>query len=282
MKKTFLFLGVLGISLSAIFVRGASAPSLVLAFYRMGFSALLLLPYCFHKCRRELRGLHAKDWLLAGLSGLFLGLHFAAYFESLRFTTIASSVVLVDAEVIFVAAGMYLLTKERLSPLAGLGALLALGGSAVIASGDFALGGTAFYGDLLALSGALFMAVYTMIGRLLRQRLSTAVYTLLVYIASALTLLIALLLSNQPLTGHGPEAMWAGLGMAVFCTLLGHSVFSWGLKYFPASYISTVKMMEPIFASLLGLLIFAEAPGFFTLLGGVVVLAGVWLCARHT
>lgn len=48
--------------------------------------------------------------------------------------------------------------------------------------------------------------------------------------------------------------------MAVCCTLLGHNVFSWGLKYLPPAFIATVKLMEPVFASVWGLLLFGERP----------------------
>ena len=67
----------------------------------------------------------------------------------------------------------------------------------------------------------------------------------------------------------------AGLGLAVFCTLLGHSVFSWGLKYEKASYISTVKFLEPVFASVWGILFLREVPSLATVLGGAVILGGV-------
>ena len=67
--------------------------------------------------------------------------------------------------------------------------------------------------------------------------------------------------------------------MALFCTLLGHSVLAWTLKFLPASFVSAVKSLEPVFASLLGLAIFGEVPGLFALLGGLVVVGGVLLCS---
>ena len=68
--------------------------------------------------------------------------------------------------------------------------------------------------------------------------------------------------------------------MAVFCTLMGHSVFSWGLKYLPPAFVSTAKLMEPVFASALGLLLFREVPGMLTVIGGIIIILAVILYSR--
>lgn len=280
MKRLIVLLGVAGVSLSAIFVRWATAPSLVLAFYRMAMAAVLLFPLVFWKNRAELRTLTGREWGLCAVSGAFLGLHFAAYFESLRWTSIASSVVLVDTEVLFVALGSLLILHKRLSGRAWLAVALAFGGSVIVAMADTAAGADALRGDLIALSGALFMAVYTMIGAVCRKRLSTNIYTFLVYSVAAAVLLVILLATGTPLGGYGSINYLSGLGMAVFCTLLGHSVFSWGLKYLPPAFISTVKLLEPVFASVWGLILFSERPGLLVILGGAVILSGIALYSR--
>ena len=280
MKRLLVVLGVAGVSLSAVFVRWSTAPSLVLALYRMAFSAALLAPYALLRHGQELTALPRREVLLCLASGACLGLHFAAYFESLRWTSIASSVVLVDTEVLFVALGSVLLLNKKLPGRAWLAVALAFGGSVVIALADTATGPDALRGDLIALSGALCMAVYTMIGAVCRRRLSTAVYTCLVYTAAAVTLLVITLAGGTPLAGYGAVNGLTALGMAVFCTLLGHSVFSWGLKYLPPAFISTVKLMEPVFASVWGLVLFAERPGLLTVLGGAVIICGIALYSR--
>ena len=281
-KRLVVLLGVVGVSLSAVFVRWSTAPSLILVLYRVGMAAALLTPSVLLRRREELRGLTGRDLLLCLASGAFLGLHFAAYFESLRYTSIASSGVLVDTEVLFVSLGTVLLFRQRLTGRAWLAVLLAFDGSVAIALADTAAGPDAVRGDLIALTGALCMAGYTMIGAVCRRRLSTTVYTWLVYAAAAVTVLAIALGRRLPLTGHGAVNWLTALGMAVFCTLLGHSVFSWGLKYLPAAFISTVKLLEPVFASVWGLLLFREVPGALTVLGGAVIILGVWLYGRET
>ena len=190
--------------------------------------------------------------------------------------------VLVDTEVLFVALGTVLVLRQRLSGRAWLAVTLAFGGSVVIAMADTAVGPDAVRGDIIALSGALCMAVYTMIGTVCRKNISTTVYTFLVYCSAALTVLVIALFSGLPLAGYGAENVLTAFGMAVFCTLLGHSVFSWGLKYLPPAFISTAKLLEPVFASVWGLALFGERPGLLTLLGGAVIIAGVALYSRTT
>ena len=190
--------------------------------------------------------------------------------------------VLVDTEVLFVALGTVLVLRQRLSGRAWLAVALAFGGSVVIAMADTAVGPDALRGDIIALSGTLCMAVYTMIGAVCRKNISTTVYTFLVYCSAALTVLVIALFGGLPLTGYGAENVLTALGMAVFCTLLGHSVFSWGLKYLPPAFISTAKLLEPVFASVWGLALFGERPGLLTLLGGAVIIAGVALYSRTT
>lgn len=282
MKRLAVLLGVAGVSLSAVLVRWSTAPSLILVLYRVGMAAALLAPYTLLRHREELRTLARREVLLCLASGAFLGLHFAAYFESLRWTSIASSVVLVDTEVLFVALGTVLVLRQRLSGRAWLAVALAFGGSVVIAMADTAVGPDAVRGDIIALSGALCMAVYTMIGAVCRKNISTTVYTFLVYCSAALTVLVIAFFSGLPLAGYGAENVLTAFGMAVFCTLLGHSVFSWGLKYLPPAFISTAKLLEPVFASVWGLALFGERPGLLTLLGGAVIIAGVALYSRTT
>ena len=142
MERLIVILGVVGVSLSAVFVRWSTAPSLVLATYRMAFAAALLTPLAWRR-REEFRALRRRELGLSLLSGAFLGCHFACYFEALRWTSIASAVVLVDAEVLFVALATVLILRRRLSGRAWLAVLLAFGGSVTVALADGSAGADA-------------------------------------------------------------------------------------------------------------------------------------------
>lgn len=276
MKKIIIILGVLGTAFSAILVRYSDAPSTVLVFYRMLFSVLLLSPAAllFHK--REFTGIGLREIGLCVGSGIFLGMHFFCYFQSLQYTGIASSVVLVDTEVFFVALGGVLFLRERLSALGWMSILITFAGSVVVVLGD--MGGGRMTGNILALCGAVCSAVYTLIGRSCRRRMSTTVYTWIVYFSAGMVVLPASFLTGNPVLPVSLRNLAVAMGLAVLCTLLGHSIFSWGLKYESASFISVVKLLEPVFASLLGILLFREMPAVTSMAGGILIIGGIVLC----
>lgn len=211
------------------------------------------------------------------LSGIFLALHFSFYFQSLAYTSIASSTVLVDTEVFFVAVVSILFMKEKITGMGKVSIVLTFAGSVVLALGDKGVGSNAVYGDILAVAGAFFVSLYTLIGRMERRKMTTTLYTFLVYTSSAATLAVYCLLSRTPVTGYEAKNYLLGLGLTLCCTFFGHSVFSWGLKYLPAAFISTAKLGEPVFATILGIFLFGQMPGVQQVAGGVVILIGLYL-----
>ena len=274
--KGVLILGVVGVSISAILVRYSQALSVITAVYRLGWTVLLLLPVVLLRFREELLRVRWRDVLLCTLSGICLALHFLTWFESLKWTGVAVSTVLVSTEVIFTALGFAFFLKGRIPPLGVAAILLAFGGSVVLALAG-GVQGSQLYGNLLALSAAVFVALYTLIGRIQRGYLSTTIYTFLTYLACFLTLLLMAVCSGTPLVGYGGREWLIGLGLAVLCTLMGHSLFSWCLKYLSPAYVSAVKLCEPVFSGLLAVPLFGEIPTPVQMLGGVIILGAVLL-----
>ena len=274
-----LMLGVVGIAMSAILVRYSQAPSVVTAVYRLGWTALLLLPVVLTKFRGELLHVTRRDVLLCALSGLCLALHFLTWFESLKWTGVAVSTVLVSTEVIFTALGFALFLKGRIPPLGWAAILLAFAGSTVLALAGGA-GQAVLYGNLLALASAVFVSVYTLIGSVQRAALSTTVYTFLTYLACLAALLVMALASHTPLIGYGGQEILIGLALAVLCTLMGHSLFSWCLKFLSPAYVSAVKLCEPVVSGLLAVPLFGEIPTLLQLGGMALVLGSVLLYTR--
>ena len=274
--------GILGISASAILVRFSAAPSAVTAAWRLLWTALLMTPVVLTKkqVQQEMRGLDKRTLLLSCVSGLFLAVHFAVWFESLKHTSVASSTTIVCTEVIWVCLGYCLFLKGKLSPKALLALAVTLGGSMLIAWSDSSSGGNHLYGDLLALAAAVAVAVYTLIGRVVRERVSTTVYTYLVYSTCGAVLLGLCLAQGHSLLGYGVSAIVVGLLLAVFSTILGHSIFSWCLKYFSPAFVSASKLCEPVVAAILAVFLFGELPVPLQLLGGGLILGGVYGYSR--
>lgn len=279
MKKIIIILGVAGCSLSAILVRFSTSPSTVLVFYRMLLSVLFLLPGIF-RWRKEIVSLHYKHIGMCICSGLFLGIHFMCYFASLKLTSIASSVVLVDTEVFFVAIGGILFLREKLSKTGWGCILITFAGSVIVAMGDVEKGHLG--GDLVALLGAVCVSVYTMIGRKVRKEISTTIYTWIVYLSAAIVVFIISMAVDIKVYPISYQNLLIAMGLSIFCTLLGHSIFSWGLKYEKAAFISNTKLLEPVFATILGCFIFKEIPSLTTCIGGVMIIVGIVMFSVQT
>ena len=273
--------GVLGISASSIFVKFSDAPSAVTAAWRLLWTVLLLTPVAVGKpsVRQEFCQAPKKLVILSVLSGLFLAIHFVLWFESLKHTSVASSTTIVCTEVIWVCLGFCLFLKGKLTGKAVLAIGITLLGSVLIALSDSG-SGSHLYGDILALLAAVAVAVYTLIGRLVREKLSTTVYTYMVYSACAAVLVLTCLVQGASLLGYGWSAVIVGLLLAVFSTILGHSIFSWCLKYFSPSFVSASKLCEPVVAAVIAGFLFGELPGWLQVLGGVLILGGVFWYSR--
>ena len=269
--------GVFGISLSSIFVKFSTAPSSVTAAWRLLWTVILMTPAVLGngKIRQEMTHTDRKTLLLSFLSGAFLAVHFAVWFESLRHTTVASSTTIVCTEVIWVSLGYCLFLKGKLSKKAVLAIAITLFGSIFIAWADSGAGGFHLYGDFLALIAAIAVAVYTLLGRIIRAKTSTTVYTYLCYSACALVLLMLCGINGQNLLGYGFSAVIVGLLLSLFSTILGHSIFSWCLRYFSPSFVSASKLCEPVISAILAAFLFAEIPTFLQILGGGLILGGV-------
>ena len=185
--------GIIGVSTGAIFARLADAPALVTAAYRVGLAALILIPFDGWKVGDELRRLSARDIKLAMLSGLFLALHFATWISSLDYTAIANSVVLVNTIPLWVGLLTPLITGDRILRPTIISIMLSVIGGGIIGFGDFATGGPALWGDFLALVGAFSAAIYLLLGRNLRRKLSLLSYVAVCYGSAALILWLVVL-----------------------------------------------------------------------------------------
>ena len=274
--------GVIGISLSSIFVKYSTAPSAVTAAYRLLWTILLMSPVTFgrREIRQELFHVSLKNLLMSCLSGIFLAFHFTLWFESLHHTSVASSTTIVCTEVIWVSIGYALFLKGRMSLKAVLAIAVTLIGSALIAFADSSAGGAHLYGDMLSLLAAVAVAAYVLIGRVVRETVSTTVYTYLVYTSCAAVLLVFCAVQGNSLQGYGISGILVGLLLAVFSTLLGHSIFSWCLKYFSPSFVSASKLCEPVVAAILAGFLFGEAPVMLQLLGCAMIIGGVLYYSR--
>ena len=274
--------GIIAISFGAIFTRLAHAPAPAIAALRMIFSVLLLAPVALGSARTrgELGGVSRRDALLLVLSGLFLALHFTLWILSLAYTTVASSVVFVTTNPLWVAIFSIGFLREKISPTFWVGLVLSIAGGAIIGGGDAAAGQGRWQGDALALGGAIAIAGYFIVGSRLRKRLSLVGYVFPVYGCAAGVLFAGAVALRVPLAGYRWETYLYCFLMALVCQILGHSLFNWVLKSLPATLVAIAVLGEPVGATILALVLLGEVPGINVIIGGVCILAGVFVALR--
>jgi drug/metabolite transporter (DMT)-like permease len=271
--------GIFAVSTGAIFARLADSPAFVTAAYRVGLSTLVILPVACWKVGDELRGLSSKDAKMAVLAGFFLALHFATWISSLDYTSVASSVVLVNTIPIWVGLLSPVITGERAGVATITAMLLSVVGGAIIGTGDFASGDRALLGDLLALAGGICAAFYLLLGRNLRQKLSILAYITVCYGSAAVLLWGFVLCMGLPVMGFSRTTWYALWGMALIAQIVGHSSYNWALKWFSAAMVAVSLLGEPIGATILAYFLFGEGLTLAKIFGGGLILIAICVAA---
>jgi drug/metabolite transporter (DMT)-like permease len=263
---------VVAVSWAAPLVRLADGVHPVaIGFWRTFGVFLLLAP--------SLRRIPRRDVLLTGLAGVFLALHFWAWFTSLSHTTVMRSTLLVTLNPVWTALVEWLGFKEVPKRAYWLGLMVAGPGVLLLAGGGGS--GTATWeGDLLATLGGILGSLYLLVGRRVRQRVAFAAYGAMVSGAAALVLLPLALTLQAPLWGYDPSSWLAILGLAIGPQLIGHNGFTYSVRYLKASVVSVFILLEPVGAGILAILLFAEIPASLEVIGGVLVLLGVAVATR--
>ena len=273
-------IGIVAVSFASIFIRLAEAPSLVIAASRLTIASLILSPAVLIKSKHELRSLTRGDLSLAILSGLFLGVHFAAWISSLEYTSVASSVVFVSTSPMFVGLASHFLLKERVSRRMFVGIAVSVLGGMIIGYGDFGLGARELFGDFLAILGAVAVSVYLLVGKKLRRHLSLLSYIFLVYATAAAFLIAVCLIAGHTFSGYSPQTYLMFVLLAAVPQIIGHSSYNWALKYLPATFVGVATLGEPIGSTILAYFILTEIPTLAKIGGGVLILAGIYISSR--
>lgn len=275
-----LALGVLSFTMAPILVRWAGdVPGLAIAVWRTVTAAGVLLPVAVAgRIDREMRQFSGRDGLLILVSGVFLGLHFIAWIESLYHTTVASASVFVTSSPIILAGLGYVVLGERLSPMTIGAIFVAVFGAALIGwadAGTVTLGQGALLGNSLALGAAVLVSVYLLIGRVVRQKVSWLAYVTPLYSVAAVTALVAAMWKGVPLLGYSWEFYALCAGLALGPQVLGHGSFNYAIQHVSAAIVGMLALLEPVGASILAYFLFGEVPPPASLVGMVVVLVAV-------
>lgn len=283
-----LALALIGISFAGPLVRLSHAHPLAIAIWRLGFSLIIIaIALVVTGSWRQWQRLDRSKTLVAVGAGAMLALHFWSWNSSVGFTTVAASVVLVNTQPAMVALLSAGWLREPPTRRQWMGIGIAMAGAFVVALPDMASAanattGRALFGDILALAGAAAAACYFVAGRKLRSTLDIWPYVALVYGTCFVVLIGLAAIVQAPVLRQPTRELAIFLALAVGPMLLGHTGLNWALKYLPAYVVNLTLLGEPVGATVLAAILpgIREVPGLATLIGGVLILAGIYVTAR--
>jgi len=271
---------VFAISLTAPLVKLVEAPAASAAGYRMLFATVIIVAWAVLK-RHSLRDIDLRSLGFACLGGALLGFHFIAWFSSLDYTSVASSVTLATMQPLFSFIIGYCLYQERINFTAGIGTAIAVTGGVVIGWGDFRVSGMALWGDFLALFAAGLATVYFYIGQKVLKKVPLVTYTFYCYGFAATVILIYCLAVGDSIWNISSNDLSLFVLLAVFPTIFGHSILNFCTRRISVSSISMAMLCEPLGASLLAFMILGSIPTSTQVLGASLTLFGVYIFVKH-
>nr|WP_257219369.1 DMT family transporter [Paenibacillus sp. LK1] len=269
-----LFISILSISISSILIKSSETPTSVAGMYRLFITVILMLPFVPWKSLRNLK-MSKKDWSVVLLAGLFLGLHFLFWMESLVHTSVASSMVILSLQPLFVMVGSYFIFKERANMVTILCLVTALAGSVIIAWGDIGVSKEALVGDGLSLLGTIAVSAYMLAGQKVSHKIDANVYSIIVFFLAGNVLLIYSLFNHISLTGYNTSDWMYFLLLAIIPTIFGQFLINLLLKSLGATTLSVGIIGEPVLAIILAFVFLGETISLFQFIGGMMTVLGM-------
>jgi len=283
-----LVLALVGISFAGPLVRLSHAHPLAIAIWRLGLSLIVIaIALVVTGSWRQWKRLDRNGTMVAMGAGAMLAVHFWTWNSSIAFTTVAASVVLVNTQPALVALLSAGWLREPPTRRQWLGIGVAMAGAFVVALPDMesaanATTGRALFGDVLALAGAATAACYFVAGRKLRSTLDIWPYVAVVYGTCFVVLIAFAAIVHAPVLHQPPREVAIFSALAIGPMLFGHTGLNWALKYLPAYVVNLTLLGEPVGATVLAAMLpdIHEVPGIATIVGGALILGGIYVTAR--
>ncbi|MCS5624753.1 MAG: DMT family transporter [Candidatus Marinimicrobia bacterium] len=273
-----LLLAMVSVSSTSLVVRSvATVPALVLAFWRMFTASGMLWGYSVIRPAGSLSLINKKRIIFAGI---FLGCHFACFFLGIRNTSIANATLLGCVAPIFTVI-ISIFQKKKINKMTYVGLIIAIVGGGIVQSGDISLNSANLFGNSIALLSALFLAITFVLAEEIRQETANVVYGRSLFFVASITVLFIAATAGDSILNFKPGDIPWFLFLGLVPSIFGHNLLNYAVKYITPTAVSSVPLGEPIIASLFGLLLFGEAIPFGALLGGPIVLIGVYIIIKH-
>ena len=278
-----LVITVLATSIGGMFIRWANAPGIVTVFYRTALSTILVAPFFVKNLTQSKQSLRSiTPWLpMAMLGGLMIALDQASWASALLMTKMANTTYFNSLAPLWVALFALFVFKEKLKWIFWIGLSLALAGTLIILGLDLVYRPHLGPGDLLGLLSSFFYGGYFLVTQIGRRNLDTLTYTWIATLTCALCLGLLNIIFKQSIIGYPLESYLFFLGAAITSQVIGYFSLSYALGHLSATIVSPTMLAKPITVALLAFIFFGESLTIGEIIGGVLVLIGIFLINKN-
>jgi drug/metabolite transporter (DMT)-like permease len=270
---------------ASIFIRLlASVDVFSIAFWRLIIASIALALILLTLRKPFSLKLVQQNFIDLVILSIFLGLHFVLFVSAVKDTTILNATVLVNTTPIFSMFISAFLFNVKPSRLAVLGLAISFIGVCMIAVVDAKSFGFSLHlrGDLEAVFAAVVEAFYLNLGRKTRSQMPVLTAMLPIYLLTALVLGISSVPAGSVLAFPNNAGMILFLiGLGLLPTAISHTLYFSSLSNLKSFETATMALLEPIGATMLGVIIFEEIPGQFFVFGAFLILLGITFVAKQ-
>ncbi len=268
---------MVSVSSTSLVIRYVTAvPALTLAFWRMLSASGMLWSYSLVFSNGSLSSFNKKRTVF---SGLFLGLHFAFFFLGVRYTSIANATLLGNTGPFFTTI-FALCAGERISKKTYLGLGLVLFGVIIVQGSGFSLGSEKILGNIVSLMSGLFVGLSYIFSAKIREKTRNTVYGRSLFFVAAVTIGIMAIFRGDSLFEFQKEHIIWLIFLGLVPSILGHNILNYAIKFLTPTAVASVPLGESIIATILGYVIFSERIPFETVLGGPIILYGIYIILK--
>ena len=259
--------------------------SLALAQLRV-LGTAVIYAICFLATGRIARlRLSPRKWLLVvagSLSGVTLNQLF--FIGGLARSTVAHTGLIVALGPVMVLVIAVLIRLEALTTWKFVGMMISFVGVGILTVDNATRGnGEHWMGDLILLAGTAVFAVYTILVKELANQYDTLTLNTLIFVPGAILMVpfCARAVAATNLAGLRLEAWWGLAFMILFGSVVPYVLFAYALTELAASRVAAFNYLQPVIASSLGIWVLSEKLTTKVLIGGALILAGVYLTERE-
>ncbi len=258
---------------------------LVIACLTLGIMLIVLgRSFNFNIVRKNL-----KELLILSI---FLALHFIFFTSAVKDTTILNATVLVNTTPIFSMFVSTFFFRIKPSRLAVVGLTISLLGACVITCGETTVVNANVHpegfcpslkGDLEAVLAALVEAFYLNYGRKIRNEMALLPTMFPIYVFTAATVgVLSIPTANRILTLPTEiNVILPLVGLGILPTAMAHTFYFSSLSNLKSFETATMALLEPIGATILGVILFQEKPAPLFVLGAALVVLGIFFIVKE-